>query len=105
MGLLTDELDAIVKKQEKVVAGVVADLFAELVKRTPVDTGQLRQAWSIERNGDSWIISNGLEYASIIFDGRKVVNGKLQGSTQLSQGIQPILDNFNRTLEIELRRI
>lgn len=106
MGLLTKELNDIYEKQQRVLADVVADLFAELQRRTPVDTGELKIAWELTRTNDGWLISNNMEYASIIFDGRKLDDsGVMRGSEQLPDGIIPILDKYNRILEIKLRKI
>ena len=105
MDSILQDLNNIAEQTEKILASVAADLFAELQLKTPVDTGQLRQSWALDKVSDGFEISNNLSYASIIFDGRKIVNGKAQGSTQLAEGIQPILDKYNRRLEIELRRI
>jgi len=105
MASLLNEYNNLISDVDKIVARVVADLFAELQRKTPVDTGALRQAWEVTQKGDTWTISNNLVYASVIFDGRQIVNGKAQGSLQLIEGIVPILDKYNRVLEIELRKV
>ena len=106
MGLLKDELTAIVTKSDIVVAKVAADMFAELIQITPVDTGQLKIAWDLSKTPNGWLLSNNLGYSSIIFEGRVVgSDGVVRGSEQLPNGLAPILDKYNRVLEIELRRI
>lgn len=122
MGAITDELDEIVKKQEKVIAKIVADLFAELQSITPVGNpdiwetkyppknyigGSLKVAWELSKTNDGWLISNSMEYADIILSERgfNPEFGKVAGSLQFPDGIQPTLDKYNRRLEIELKRI
>ena len=106
MKTISQELNEIYQKQLKVVDVVVNDLFSEIVSSTPVDTGALKGAWNLKDNGDnSWTISNNMEYASIIFDGYRIVAGKAYGSKQLPAGINPVLSKYNTILKEMLKEI
>ena len=84
---------------------VASDLMSELVSVTPVDTGQLKGAWDLQKTSEGWRISNNMQYASILFDGRRIVSGKEYGSKQLPQGIQPVLEKYNIIMQRELNKI
>lgn len=60
-------------------------LLAKVVKRTPVDTGQLRQGWFDKKNPSDVVtdgvnyttkISNSVEYAGYVEFGHRTKNGK-----------------------------
>jgi len=105
--LPSTELALIYQKQIRIVEDVANDLYSELSSDavTPIDTGALREAWNMERTGDTWHISNNMEYASIIFDGRRLVAGQWYGSEWLPGGIDPILMKYNKILEIKLKNV
>ena len=119
---LSDALDHLERMQEVVLAETVADLYSELVTVTPVGDasqwntkyppkgyigGSLRAAWKLTRLANNrWKLSNNMEYASIIFDGRKPGSGGwLQGSKQLPAGVDPILLKYNLLLTQRLNRL
>ena len=55
-----------------VFSAVSLDIFGRIIKRTPVDTGRLRNNWQITPNiilGKSVFITNNLPYAQVIVDG------------------------------------
>ena len=101
--------EALAKMQQDikiVIAEVVQGLLAELTANTPVDTAQLKGAWNISKKDDySWVLSNNMEYASIIFEGRRLVAGKYYGSLQLVDGIDPILEKWNDILQNRLDKL
>lgn len=102
----SEELALIMKKQEKIVAKYAKRLLRELVKKAPVDTGTFKSAWSIESKGDmEWRISNNMEYASVLFDGRHLVGNKWYGSDQWPEGGHGLLEQINNELEKELKAI
>ena len=101
----SQELDKIVAQQKRVVAKVANDLLSELIKITPVDTGALKGAWSIKKTSDGWQLSNNMNYASILFDGRRIVSGKEYGSLQLPAGIDPVIAKYNIIMQQELKKI
>ncbi len=106
--LLSDinkEIDKVVSEIDEVVDRVAQDLLSELITVTPVQTGALKGAWYIEESNDGWIISNNMEYASIIFDGRRIVGGREYGSKKLPAGISPILKKYDLIMQQELAKI
>ncbi len=104
--LPSEELDQIYKKQLRVTGQEVVNLFGEFIKKSPVDTGSFRGAWDIKQNDDlSWVITNDVGYATILFDGRQLVAGKWYGSEQWPDGGQIMIEKFNRTLQSRLDRI
>lgn len=103
---ISEELNIIYKKQKKVIDKIASDFFSELVHHTPVKTGTLKGAWSIEETKDGWLISNNMEYATIVLDSRmRIVAGKRYGSEQFPAGIDPIIDKYNIIMEVELKKI
>lgn len=101
---LSNEFDSLISDSEFIIAEVVADLYAELIKRTPVDTGQLKASWNLDKLSDgSWLLSSNLQYADIIFRGRRMIMGKQVGSLQLPDGVYPIIASFNSELENRLK--
>ena len=107
MKTISQELNEIYQKQLKVVDTVVNDLFSELIQITPVDTGALKGAWDLKKNdSDSWTLSNNMEYATIIFDGYRIVAGKAIGSKQLPAGkFDAVLAKYNIILKELLKAI
>lgn len=98
----SEELKAMIKKRDKVVAEMATNLLAELTSRTPVDTGILKASWELTKVGDGWLLSNNMDYASYIFNGIRVIESKQVGSKQLPDGVFPILQLFNRELQRRL---
>lgn len=59
-------------KAERVFRATGLEMFGRIVKRTPVDTGRLRNNWQITPNakiGQKLFITNNLPYAKRIEDG------------------------------------
>lgn len=100
------ELMELYQKQIRTVAEEVANLFARFIKSSPVDTGAFRAAWDLRQSGPtSWVISNDMEYAEILFDGRRFVAGKWLGSDQWPEGGEVMLKRFNKIVERRLNKI
>lgn len=115
----TEELKQIISKQEQVVAKIAADLYRELIKVTPVGDpslwknpnsapagyvgGNLRSSWTLEKQGDTWVINNPTEYAEIRLS-PYANNGQI-GSKQMPAGIYPIIQKYEKRLQSELRTI
>ena len=60
------------EKSLKIFRAIGFDMFGRIVKRTPVDTGRLRNNWQITpkvRLGEKLYITNNLPYAKRIEDG------------------------------------
>lgn len=106
MGLM-DEFNVIIKKEEKVVASVTIDLYAELIKITPVDKGVLKASWVAPlKITNGWIITNTQNtYGEIILGGLRTINGKTYGSKQLPLGIDPTLMKTELELQRKLKAI
>jgi len=104
--LPSEELKILHTKQLRVVEEEVMNLFAKFLKESPVDTGSFRAAWSIEKRLDgSWEITNDVSYATILFDGRRLVAKQWYGSEQWPDGGDIMLEKFNRTLQRELDKV
>ncbi len=102
----SEELMALYQKQIQTVAEEVANLFARFIKTSPVDTGAFRAAWNFRQEGPTrWIIENDMEYAEILFDGRRFVSGKWFGSDQWPEGGDVMLKRFNRIVQRRLNKI
>ena len=102
---ISQELNSIYDKQMRVVGIVANDLLSELIHVSPVDTGTLKGSWDIQRITNGYRLSSNLEYADVIFDGRRLVAGKWYGSEQLPAGLSPILAKYNIILEQELDKV
>ena len=107
MGAILNELNQIISEKDKVIATVALDLYNELVKATPVDTGYLRNAWTIENESDgSVIINNPTIYAEIRLSPLIEENGKVrQGSRQYPAGVEQIVDKYDKILQTKLKAI
>jgi hypothetical protein len=83
----------------------VVQFHRDLVKAAPVDTGEFKDSWELIPKGIlSWTIKNPMDYASILWVGRrqgssKLGNPKWYGSEQWSEGGDPMLAKFKYDLE------
>jgi len=104
--LPSEELKLLKDKTDRIIAEQVLNLYREFIKVSPVDTGAFRSAWTFDQISDNeWIISNGMQYASILYDGRRLVAGKWFGSEQWRDGGDPMLKEFNQKLERMLKDV
>ena len=125
MGQILNELNAIVRAKDKVVANVANGLYRELKKITPTgnpslwinpdaapegyEGGTLKHAWQIEQvSNDKWILFNDMPYAELRT--RPTVQdittkAVLQGSKQNELGIDPFIEKWNDKLKADLRKI
>ncbi len=104
--LPSEELAQIESKRERITDEEVANLFAEFLRKSPVDTGAFRTAWELTQRIDgTWVITNDMGYASILFEGRRLVLGVWYGSEQWPTGGDVMLAKFNRELQKRLDRI
>jgi hypothetical protein len=100
----SQELELLYAKQIKTVAKGVTNLYADFIRVSPVDTGMFKAAWDMSNRGDmKWLISNNMEYATILFDGRDPQTKR--GSEQWAEGGLPMLQKFDRELTRELDAI
>lgn len=102
----SEELMKLYQKQIQTVAEEVANLFSKFLKVSPVDTGAFKTSWDFEQlSPTSWVITNDMEYAEILFDGRRFVSGKWFGSEQWPDGGEVMLKRFNKILNRRLNKI
>lgn len=99
---LSGELKLLVDKKDRIIAEMATNLLSELIKRTPVDTGTLKASWEMTKINDGWLLTNNMNYASFIFNGVRVVQGKKIGSNQLPDGVFPIIQRYNAELQKRL---
>ena len=103
---LTQELEALSQQAERVVAKCTQGLYTDLVKASPVDTGNFRSAWTLTPiNKLTWEIRNPVDYASILWEGRRQVGDTYYGSAQWPGGGDPMLAQANRKLQADLDSI
>ena len=103
---INEEFDNILNHQMMIIDEEILNFFNELVKASPVDTGSFKSAWAIDKvNENEWIITNDVEYASILWDGRRFVAGKFEGSEQWAEGGRPMLEKLNRTIQRRLDEV
>jgi len=100
MTLLT-EFDCEIEADHKEVAQKVVGFYSDLVRVSPVDTGEFKGAWSMKINDKwSWTIKNNMkDYAETLARGYRVINGKSYGSKQWADGIFPMIENFKESLK------
>lgn len=90
----------------RIVADETKKLFSDLVANSPVAKGTFKSAWTIAKDESfAWTIHNPMQYASILWDGRRSVEGIMRGSEQWPQGGEPMLVVTNRRLEERLNRL
>ena len=76
-------------------------LFTNTKMKTPVDTGQLRRSWELEK-GDLYVkLMNRTEYAQFIEYGHRTRGGKsyVEGVYMLKTSFEKTKKDFNRDLD------
>lgn len=105
----TQALAAIEKEAEKIVAQEAIGLHADLKSASPTKTGDFKANWNIVKKsgsiGMAWTIFNPMEYASILWAGRRVVNGRSYGSEQWLQGGDPMLQQTDLAINRRMKAI
>ena len=97
---LTSEFDRELKKEHKRLVSQVVGFYSDLVKASPVDSGEFKGAWKLKTNSKwSWTIKNPQKYADILARGRRKVNGVWYGSEQWQDGLTPMIMRFERGFE------
>lgn len=81
---ITNALD---KELRSVVKQLADDVYTEVKKRTPVDTGTARAGWRKNVKGDNFTVSNDVPYIGVLDKGRHMTNRGLRGSKQAPKGI------------------
>lgn len=102
----SEAVEFIRREQKRIVAENVALFFSDLLKRSPVDTGAFRSAWTLQKKSDtSWTIFNGMQYASILWDGRRLVGSQWFGSEQWPEGGESLLLWYNKKIENDFKKV
>ena len=94
-----EDLENLIKKH-----GVY--LFTNTKKRTPVDTGQLRRSWELEK-GDLYVkLYNNVEYAQFVEYGHRTRGGKsyIEGAYMLKKTFEKTEEKFTNDLEKLLKK-
>lgn len=100
------ELNSIMQKRDNVAKMFSIELHSAVLQATPVKGGDLRKAWNWDIvSPGHYRSSNNLQYAITIDEGRREVEGKWQGSEQLPEGFQPIIDREQSNLQKMLKDI
>jgi len=99
-GSLVKEFDASIVKDIKKVNKRVVKFYSDLKSEAPVRTGAFRDDWRLVRTSKlTWTITNNMEYASLLWYGRREVNGRWYGSNQWKKGGEPMLKKFEYDME------
>ena len=101
----TEELEQILSEKDKVIGQAVVNLFSDLQKASPVQSGAFRGAWDLDSGEMKWTITNNMEYASILWEGRREVGGRMLGSEQWPEGGDPMMQKFDNDLQTQLNKI
>lgn len=86
---------------QKIVEKHGGKLLRNTKQRTPVDTGQLRRSWELEK-GDLYVkLMNRTEYAQFIEYGHRTRGGKsyVEGVYMLKTSFEKTEKDFNRDLD------
>ena len=86
---------------QKIVEKHGGKLLRNTKQRTPVDTGQLRRSWELEK-GDLYVkLMNRTEYAQFIEYGHRTRGGKsyVEGVYMLKTSFEKTKKDFNRDLD------
>jgi hypothetical protein len=82
MSLLT-EFEASLEEDYQEMTSKIAGFFSDEVKNSPVDTGEYRSAWEMDSTKKwTWVLKNSMDYAPILWGGRRQINGVWYGSEQ-----------------------
>lgn len=77
---LNDELRSAVKS-------LANDVYREVKKTTPVDTGRARRGWTKDVKDNGFTIENQVPYIGVLDKGRHMTNRGMRGSKQAPKGI------------------
>ena len=102
----SEALKAIERDAERIVSQEALGLHARLVQASPVDKGAFKASWSIDRKSPlRWTIVNTVNYASILWAGRRTVGGKAYGSEQWVHGGDPMLKQTDIAINRRMKGI
>lgn len=109
-------IEEIIKQKTKILATETTNMFNELERKSPVGTpestgikgyvgGSFKDAWEQKKTIDGWQISNSMEYADILADGRRFVVNKWVGSEQWREGLSPTLLKYDIIIRSKFNQI
>lgn len=99
---LLGEFNKIIKKRDIIIKEEAFNFYGDLVSVSPVRTGSFRAAWDIKEKENGWRISNNMEYAITLWNGRRKVGKRWYGSLQWPEGGDPMLQELNGRLQKRL---
>ena len=101
IGMLDDMESDFVKELQKLVEKHGGILLRNTKMKTPVDTGQLRRSWELEK-GDLYVkLYNNVEYAQFVEFGHRTRGGKsyVEGVYMLKTSFEKTKKDFENDLE------
>ena len=108
----SEALDKIMKQTRKILKETVYEFHSALQRVAPVDTGHFKLSWKLKPiSKDEYLISNNAStrsqdsYASILWRGRRLINGVMRGSTQWQHGGEPMLQQREIVMNMKLKAI
>lgn len=93
------------KRLDNAVKASALNLYGDLVKASPVDTGELRAGWQLPKQTGKrkWVIRNIAPHAYVIDGGRREIpfrdGVKMVGSEQLPTGFRPVIEVTEKALQ------
>ena len=94
---LDAEVNSIKQQVMSETARLAQQVFTEVRKNTPVDTGRAKQGWRKRVDRETFEVSNAVPYVPILDKGRHMTPRGMRGSKQAPRGIiGPSLDNIKR---------
>lgn len=96
IGMLDDMESDFAKELQKLVKKHGGKLLRDTKKKTPVDTGQLRRSWELEKDDLYVKVFNNTEYGLHVEYGHRIVgrDGKVKG---VAEGVYMLKTSFEKT--------
>lgn len=98
IGMLDDMESDFAKELQKLIEKYGGKLLRNVKQRTPVDTGQLRRSWELEKDDLYVKVFNNTEYGLHVEYGHRIVgrDGKVKG---VAEGVYMLKTSFEKTEE------
>ena len=96
IGMLDDMESNFAKELQKLIEKYGGKLLRNVKQRTPVDTGQLRRSWELEKDDLYVKVFNNTEYGLHVEYGHRIVgrDGKVKG---VAEGVYMLKTSFEKT--------
>lgn len=96
IGMLDDMESDFAKELQKLIEKYGGKLLRNVKQRTPVDTGQLRRSWELEKDDLYVKVFNNTEYGLHVEYGHRIVgkDGKVKG---VAEGVYMLKTSFEKT--------